>query len=109
MDLLYSALHQKDCSSPILTSLIALFEEPGQNPYLVDLAKKVEERISSKSSSLEITSALQEILGPGGEFDGDLIGPYNIWGIISFGFDVKNQLDAFGENVTWAPALDAAK
>ncbi|MGN7149182.1 hypothetical protein ACTHQ6_09350 [Arthrobacter sp. SAFR-179] len=81
---------------------MTLFEEPGQNPYLVDLANKVEERISHKSSSLEITSELQKILGPGGEFDGDLIGPYNIWGIISFGFDVRSQLDAFGQNVTWA-------
>lgn len=98
---------RRSAHSIVLAELMNLFENPGQNPYLVDLASKIEQRITPDSSSFDITSVLQGILGPGGDFNGDVLGPYNVWGIITFGFDVKQRLDALGENVIWAPPIDA--
>ena len=77
--------------------------------YLGQLASLIEEQISSASSPSQITSVLQNILGPGGEFKGDILGSYNVWGLIRFGSDSKSRLDAIGSNVIWTPSLNDAK
>ncbi|MEE9095732.1 hypothetical protein [Pseudarthrobacter phenanthrenivorans] len=79
-----------------------VFENPGQNPYLADLATRLEERISTKSEPQEITSALQQILLPRGDFDGSIIGAHDVWALITFGFELKRRLEDLGEKVIWA-------
>lgn len=100
---------QCSAHSLILSELMNIFDDPAQNMYLGNLASMIEEQISPESSSREITSVLQKILGPGGEFRGEILGSYNVWGLTKFGFDLKSRLDVIGGNVVWARSVDATK
>lgn len=95
----------RSAHSIILAELLDVFEDPGQNPYLADLATRLEQRISAESESQEITSALQQILGPGGDFDGSIFGSYNVWALITFGFNMKRRLEGLGEKVIWGKSV----
>lgn len=95
----------RSAHSIILAELMNVFENSGQNPYLADLATRLEQRISAESESQEITSALQQILGPGGDFDGSIFGSYDVWALIMFGFEMKRRLEDLGDKLIWATSV----
>lgn len=99
---------RRSAHSIILAELMNVFDDPGQGRWLPQLASKIEQRITPESMSTDITSTLQQIIGPG--WDGDSpFGQHDVWRLIAFGFEVKQRLDAIGENVTWAPKIEASR
>lgn len=93
---------KRSAHSVILAELVNVFENSGRNPYLEDLASRLEQCISAESESQEIASALQQILGPSGDFDGAILGSYDVWALIMFGFDLKRRLTVLGDDLIWA-------
>ena len=90
----------RTAASIILAELMNTFDDSGQNPYLTDLADKIEQRLSPPSSAEELTTALQEIALLGEDYRG-LLGEVNVWAFIRFGWDVDRRLQTLGPQVIW--------
>lgn len=91
----------KSARSIILSELMNVFDEAGDNPLLSDLAAKIEERISKESSGAEITAAFQQVMLLGEDHWVDLLGQPNVMAFIRLGWNVRNRVNAVGLKVTW--------
>ncbi|GGJ20424.1 hypothetical protein [Paenarthrobacter histidinolovorans] len=97
---------QRSAHSIILAELMNVFDDPGEIRWLPQLASRIEQKITPESDPIDITSVLQEIIGPGWDSGGSSLGPHDVWRLMFFGDEVKQRLDAIGKNVIWDPTPD---
>ncbi|QSZ49579.1 hypothetical protein [Arthrobacter sp. D5-1] len=94
----------------ILEALTNVFSNSGQNSYLIDIASEVERRLNAESSSTDITTTLQNVLGPGGPYNNrELLGDYDVLSLVWFGNDVKQRFEEIGANLIWSVPLTVPK